>query len=180
MNTTHTAKQQPLSAKVITYTALATAIIFIMTFVPKIPFPFGYAHLGDAMIFVAALFFPRRQAALAAGIGSALADFVGGYPVWMIATFIIKYLMVEVVWLVVRPDRNDVKIVSARTILAIAASCVWMIVTYAIAGAIIYGSPAAGTAMLPGLLGKGISNAIIAYVIAVALDRMRFSVTDNN
>lgn len=174
MNTTHTAKQ-PISARLITHTALVTAIIFIMTYVPKIPFPFGYAHLGDAMIFVAALFFPRRQAALAAALGSALADLVGGYPMWMIATFIIKYLMVEVVWWVARPDQHELKIISARTVLAIAASCVWMIVTYAIAGAIIYGGVAAGTAMLPGLIGKGVANAIIAYIIAVGLDKMKLS-----
>lgn len=171
-------KNQPVSAKVITYTALMTAIIFIMTYVPKIPFPFGYAHLGDAMIFVAALFFPRRQAALAAGVGSALADFIGGYPVWMVATFIIKYLMVEVVFWIVRPDQHQLHVLSARAILAIAASCVWMIVTYALAGAIIYGSPAAGTAMLPGLISKGVANAIIAYVIAIGLERMHFSLVN--
>ena len=34
----------------ITMTAIMSAFVFLATFVPKIPIPLGYAHLGDAAI----------------------------------------------------------------------------------------------------------------------------------
>ena len=92
-------KQQAVSAGSLCYAAVLTALVFVLTFVPKIPIPLGYAHLGDAIIFASVLFSTRRQAALAASVGSALSDFIGGFPLWIIPTLIIKYVMVEAVFL---------------------------------------------------------------------------------
>ncbi len=71
------------------------ALIFVLTFAIKVPVPFtrGYIHLGDSMIFIAAILFGWRVGALAGGLGSALADVVGGYAFWAIPTFIIKGIM---------------------------------------------------------------------------------------
>ena len=41
-----------------------------------VPFTRGYIHLGDSMIFIAAILFGWRVGALAGGLGSALADVV--------------------------------------------------------------------------------------------------------
>lgn len=81
--------------KKITYTGIMTALVFIATFVIKIPIPAtdGYIHLGDCMIFLAALLLGWKYGAFAAGIGSMLADLIGGYPHWAIPTLIIKALM---------------------------------------------------------------------------------------
>ena len=54
-----------------------------MTFVPRIPIPLGYAHLGDAVIFLSFLYFNRREAALAAAIGSCLSDFLTIINHWL-------------------------------------------------------------------------------------------------
>ena len=48
------------STREIVFTGLMTALVFIATFVPHIPIPLGYAHLGDAVIFLLALLVPRR------------------------------------------------------------------------------------------------------------------------
>lgn len=79
--------------------AVLAAVVFVMTMVPKIPIPLGYANLGEAAILLIALGFPRRDAALAAGLGSALTDLLGGYAVWAVPTFIIKGFMAFVVTL---------------------------------------------------------------------------------
>ena len=39
----------------IVFIALMTALVFIATYLPHIPIPLGYAHLGDAVIFLLAL-----------------------------------------------------------------------------------------------------------------------------
>ena len=68
-----------LKTRQLTLTAMMTAVIFIATFVPKIPIPLGYAHLGDAAIFLAVMFCGRRVGILSGVIGSALADFLSGF-----------------------------------------------------------------------------------------------------
>lgn len=74
-------KAAVFSAANLCYAAVLTALVFILTFVPRIPIPLGYAHLGDAVIFASVLFSSRRQAAAAASIGSALSDLIGGFPI---------------------------------------------------------------------------------------------------
>lgn len=79
----------------LTYGSLMIALVLISTYAIKIPVPFtqGYIHAGDSMIFIAALLFGWRFGALAGGIGSTMADLLGGYAHWAIPTLIIKTLM---------------------------------------------------------------------------------------
>ena len=86
-------QQTAVSTKTLCLTAVLAAFVFIMTFVPKIPIPLGYAHLGDAVIYLLVLFISRREACLAAAIGSAFADLMGGFPIWILPTLIIKWVM---------------------------------------------------------------------------------------
>jgi uncharacterized membrane protein len=91
------------SIRRITYGAIAAAIIFVATWVFKIPIPGtqGYVNLGDSMIyFSAGLLGP--YAAAAAAIGSAIADLAGGSVVYIPATIIVKGLMGLVVGLVIK------------------------------------------------------------------------------
>jgi len=84
-----------LKTKDIVISGIMIALVFVLTFAIKIPVPFtrGYIHLGDSMIFISAILFGRRVGALAGGLGSALADLVGGYAYWAIPTLIIKSVM---------------------------------------------------------------------------------------
>ena len=72
-----------ISAKEICVAAVMAAFVFIATFVPQIPIPLGYAHLGDGAIFLAVFFAGRRAGIFAGAFGSALADLAGGFPVWL-------------------------------------------------------------------------------------------------
>jgi len=84
-----------LKTKDVAISGIMIALVFVLTFAIKIPVPFtrGYVHLGDSMIFISAILFGRRVGALAGGLGSALADLVGGYAYWAIPTLIIKSVM---------------------------------------------------------------------------------------
>ncbi len=75
-----------LSALFIAFTCVATMLI-------KFPTPaFGYIHVGDCMVLLCGVILGPGVGALAAGIGSALADLFSGYLVYVPATFVIKAL----------------------------------------------------------------------------------------
>lgn len=150
----------------IVFTALMTALVFLATFVPHIPIPLGYAHLGDAVIFLLALRAPRRAALTAACLGSALADLLGGFALWVIPTLVIKYGMAELVRRIARPQHGAAG--RMRLVTALAASSIWMAAAYTLAGAVLYGSYTAALASAPGLLAEGAVNSIAALMLLPA------------
>jgi uncharacterized membrane protein len=84
-----------LNVEKLILTGLMTALVTVTTIVIAIPIPFtnGYIHPGDSMIFLAVLILGRGRGALAAGVGSALADVILGYVVWAPFTLAIKGFM---------------------------------------------------------------------------------------
>lgn len=72
--------------------ALFSALIALMTAFIRIPTPLGYIHIGDAFIFAGAMLL-GPYAAIPAMIGSGLADFITGYPMYIPVTILIKGLM---------------------------------------------------------------------------------------
>ena len=80
----------------LTTTALMTAVIFVITWLIKIPMPVasgGYINIGDAPIYVAAALLGGPAGMIAAAIGSALADLASGFVHYMLPTAIVKGLM---------------------------------------------------------------------------------------
>lgn len=70
---------------------MAIAVVFASTFFIKIPNALdGYMNLGDGMIMLFASIASPLGGFLIGGVGSALADLVGGYPHYIIFTLIIK------------------------------------------------------------------------------------------
>ena len=75
------------------YAALFAALVFVSTMIIKIPtLTGGYMNIGDGMVMICGWLLGPVWGALAAGIGSMLADLVG-YPIYAGATFVIKALM---------------------------------------------------------------------------------------
>ncbi len=71
---------------------LMSALVFVGTYFFKIPTAFGYTHLGDCMIILTVCLFGTRRGVLAGAIGAGLADFIGGYAVWVLPTMFMKAL----------------------------------------------------------------------------------------
>ena len=161
-------KNRDFTAKDLVLTALMTAIVFLATFVPHIPIPLGYAHLGDAAIFLFALLTPRRSALVAACLGSALADFMSGFALWIVPTLVIKFVMAEIVCRMAAAA-NSV----GRVGVALTLSSLWMAAAYTLAGAVLYDSFAAALASFPGLFAEGVVNSVLALA-ALPLLRGRF------
>lgn len=91
-NETATAKTRDSRVIDITMTAVFAALTFVATFFIKIGIPAtsGYVHPGDAVVILCGIFLGRKRGFLAAGIGSCLADLLGGYAVYVAPTFFIK------------------------------------------------------------------------------------------
>lgn len=79
--------------KAICFTAVMSAVIFVFTYLFKVPIAIGYVHLGDIIIFLSVILLGRRRAAFAGAVGGALADLLSGYTQFILPTFVIKFAM---------------------------------------------------------------------------------------
>ena len=78
--------------KIIT-TALLTAVVFISTSIgTALPFS-GYIHLGDAAVYLSGLLLGPYYGFAAAAAGSALADSMAGFFIYIPSTVIMTGLM---------------------------------------------------------------------------------------
>jgi len=83
--------------KVIVMTGLFMALACVATMVIRIPSPTdGYMNLGDTVVLLGAYLLGPVYGAIAGGVGSALADLLAGYPMYVPATLIIKAVMAVV------------------------------------------------------------------------------------
>lgn len=81
--------------KYICVSGLFAGLLALVTSLLRIPIPNtgGYVHLGDSILFLFATLLPNPYVALAAGIGSALADLFAGAALYLLPTFVLKALM---------------------------------------------------------------------------------------
>ena len=122
--------------------AVFTALVTAATLLIRIPVPAtqGYINLGDAVVIAAGLLLGPRTGLIAGGIGSALADWLGGYAHWAPFTLIIKGLEGFLVGLIVtRPWGN----LGKRTVLAAASGGLTVVGGYFIVEVGLYGLEAA-------------------------------------
>lgn len=153
----------------LTAAALGTALVCICTRVFQFPIPLGYAHLGNCMILLFAVYFDPWVGACAGGLGSALADLLS-FPEWALPTLIIKCLMGFAAAVIAKKRGQTAKIRSVRTFLAVLSAIVIMVAGYFIGGSILYGSVITGATQIPGLVAEGVVGIVLFYVIAAALE----------
>lgn len=94
-----------LNVQKLTLCGVMAALVFVMTYFPKIPVPVtgGYVHLGDGAIFLSVLLLGPLGIP-AAAVGSMLSDLIGGYMVYVLPTFLIKGLVALVAWKEALPE----------------------------------------------------------------------------
>lgn len=152
--------------------ALFTALICMATLLIQIPIPLGYAHLGDSVILIAAYFFGPVIGAPAAGIGSALADLLTGFPVWALPTLLIKMLMPLIACGFFYQKGSRKKLFSVRVAAGAVVTLLFMAAGYVLFGGILYGSAAAGLASAPGLLLKAAVNLAVFFLMGGGLAKV--------
>ena len=158
------------SVRRLTIAALGTALICISTRIFQFPIPLGYAHLGNCMILLFAVYFDPWIGAFAGGVGSALADLLS-FPEWAVPTLIIKCLMGYAAAVIAKKKGETATVKSRRTGLAVVVAILIMILGYTVAGAIMYGSVITGLSQIPGLTIEGVVGIVLFYVLAAALEK---------
>lgn len=124
----------------IVFSALLAALTCVLTTVTKIPTPFhGYVNMGDCVVLLCGFTLSPFYAFLAAGIGSALADLISGYAIYIPATFIIKGLVAVAAYYLYKLCRKKFKTTLSAIISAIPAEVV-MVLGYFVFEAILYGA----------------------------------------
>jgi uncharacterized membrane protein len=153
--------------------ALFIALVAVSTMIVRVPIPQtnGYLNLGDSMVLLAALFFGPVGGFIAGGIGSALADILGGYPQWAPWTLFIKgieALLVVGLALLLRLGRERV------TWKLVACFCIatsWMVLGYFGAETIMYDQKAA-LAEVPANLLQAAGSVILATLLLPVFSRI--------
>jgi len=157
--------------------ALFSALVTVATLVIRIPIPItkGYFNLGDTVIFIAAALLGPVYGLVAGGVGSALADVIGGYAHFAPWTLVIKGIEGLIAGALLRLVRVDPeKIVRAMMILGgmFLIAGLWMVIGYFAAEYVIYAfdiTPA--LAELPFNILQGGLSALAATVMCPFLIR---------
>jgi uncharacterized membrane protein len=171
-------RSNTMSVRVLTRNALLTALVAVATLTIRIPMPAtqGYLNLGDGGIFVAALVFGPRTGLVAGGVGSSLADLLGGYPHWAPFTLVIKGFegfLVGIVFQWALPHRW-------RAISAILGSCLggaWMVAGYFVTETFMYGWQPA-LAAFSGNLMQALGSIVVGVPVALSLIRAGLGVVE--
>lgn len=158
----------------LTMLGLLTALVAVSTMVIKIPVisTDGYIHLGDSMIFLAAIMFGKKKGAVAGGLGSAMADLLLGYTHWILPTLIIKGLMGYGIGMIA--DKESDGLINLRNSIALVFGASWMVFGYFIAGGIMKGSFLISATSIPANLVQGFVGALLFIPIGIALKKTKY------
>ena len=125
----------------------------------------GYIHFGDTLIYMAAVFLPRRYALAAAAIGGGIADLLTA-PMWTPATVIIKMI-------IVLPFTSKTgRILAPRNVVAPFISGVLSALGYYLAEGIIFGTFAAPLVSFAGSAVQSGGSALIFLAFGRVLDKI--------
>ena len=155
----------------LTTSGLMAALVFVLTCISiRLPSGVGYVHLGDSAVFLSGLVPGGLFGALAAAIGSALADAALGQPIWVPATLVIKFVMSLMVYFIV----NHKKVFGVRTAIAVVAGSLVMLIGYFYAELIIFGSVEVSllSSMFRGSF-QSVSGILIFYLLLYALQKSK-------
>lgn len=156
--------------------ALFTAIICVATYIVQIPMPAtgGYVNLGDCFVLTAGMMLGAGYGALAAGLGSALADMLAGYMQYVPATFVIKALMAVAAFFfygaLKKAFGGKYNIVSK--IIAVAAAEAVMVLGYFGYEAVFLGYGVAAAGSILGNVIQGAVGAVAAIALVTALEKV--------
>lgn len=156
-----------ITTKDITKIAIMAALVFVTTYLIKIPSLNGYTHIGDSMIILSALILGKKKGALAAGLGAALCDLLSGYMQYIIPTFLIKAIMVLIIASIAEKLIDKTKF---AWIIGAIIGCTFQVFGYGLVETIMYGFIGA-IASVPANIIQSVVGIVIAMALATVLEK---------
>ena len=90
-------KKNKFTTRDLAETSLLIALVFIATRFINIRLPLastgGLVHLGNTMLFIAAIVFGKRKGAIAGAFGMGLFDLLSEWAIWAPFTFVVRGVM---------------------------------------------------------------------------------------
>ena len=163
--------KKKIKSRSIAFTAMFAALCCVTTFI-AIPLPIGYFNLGDIFVLVSAWVLGPLLGAIAAGIGTALADILMGYVIYAPATLIVKACVAAIASLLYtvleKSNLTHKRYIVPRIISAIAGESI-MIGGYFLYEAFLIGYGTGAVASLPGNCLQALSGIIGGTLLISAL-----------
>lgn len=146
--------------------ALFAALACVATMSIRIPTPGtgGYIHPGDAVVILSGIVLGPVWGLLAAGIGSAMADLLGGYFIYVPITFAVKGIIAWTAGIIYHKLGKTSKSHYTAVILGGIADIILVAGGYFLCEIPLYGLSAAATS-IPANLIQGLGGLIIAFVL---------------
>lgn len=170
-------KSQKRSMKLLVMAAMLTALCCVATLSIRIPIPStnGYIHPGDAFVILSGVILGPGWGFLAAGVGSALADLLGGYAFYAPGTFLIKGVIALISAFAYRRFSKTAKTRTLGVALGGVADMVCVTGGYLLYETALFGFATAATAIPASLVqsGGGLILAMILYPILFAIPDVR-------
>ena len=147
-------------------TGVLMALACVATMVIQVPSPtHGYMNLGDCVVLLSGCLLGPVYGAVAGGVGSALADLLSGYAVYVPGTLAIKAIMAALVGVLYRRGRK------LLPVWALLAELV-MIVGYWLYDGFLMGSLAGSAAGIPSNIIQGVFGGVCGAALVAALSRV--------
>ena len=156
----------------IVLSAMFAALCCVATMIIRVPTvgTNGYVNIGDTVVILAAVLLGGPYGALAAGIGSGLADLLAGYGQYVPITFVIKFCMALVASLIFRfiTKQGKYKLLGC-VVSAVVAEIIMVLGYFALEATVLqYGMGAA--ASIPSNIIQGVTCGILGVVAFGILD----------
>ncbi|MBO5882973.1 MAG: ECF transporter S component [Clostridia bacterium] len=156
--------------KKIVIAALMAALVCVATMIIKIPSPLkGYLNLGDCIVLLSGWILSPGYGFFAAGLGSALADLLSGYAVYVPATFIIKGTMALVAFICFKLMNKSIGKLSSRIVGGVLAEAV-MVMGYFVFEGFLYGF-APSAVNIPANAVQGVAGIIIGIILIKVFEK---------
>ncbi len=159
--------------KELVWAGLFTALVAIATMSIRIPSVLGgYVNAGDAVVVLSAFLLGPAWGALAAGLGSALADIFASYVIYAPGTLVIKALMALTAGAILRSakKKNHLPMAIFGSLLAE----IIMIAGYFVYDAFILGYGLASAANIPGNCIQGAFGILAGTALFYALIKIPY------
>ena len=159
------AKTAALPVKIITVTAMFTALNIVMSSF-GIPVPGGHFYLNDVIICTAALLLDPLPAFVVGGLGAFLGDFFF-YPTPMFVSLVTHGLQAVVISLLSH-KKGEAPVLS-RSIAGVSIGAVIMVVGYSLGRAFLYSTPAYAVMKLPYQILQAAIGAVVSIILVFRL-----------
>ncbi len=154
-------------------TAMLASMVCVCTLCVQIPSPMnGYINLGDVLVLISAFLLGARYGALAAGLGSALADLFSGYVFYAPGTLVIKAATAFLAAILAERSSHRLPATLRRVLAALAGEAI-MVLGYLLYAWFFLAHGAAAIASIPGNILQGAVGVLLSVVLTPLITQPR-------